>query len=76
MAHSEHWIEEAIPTNRTLSRLTPAETALYDDLRSNRLGTSVRLEQEKIGFQRLLDALNELTRQEKPVVKPQGSAAP
>ncbi len=62
IAHREHWIEEASPTNRTLSRLTPAETALYDDLRSNRLGNSVRLEQEKIGFQRLLDALNELTR--------------
>jgi len=60
MAHKEHWVEETIPTNRTLSRLTPAETALYDDLRSDHLGNSVRLEQEKIGFQRLLDALNEL----------------
>ncbi len=63
MAHRECWIEETRPTNRTLSRLTPAEMALYDDLRSNRLGNSVRLEQEKIRFQWLLDALNELMRQ-------------
>lgn len=57
MAHREYWVTETRPTDRNLSRLTPAETALYDDLRSSRLGDAVRLEQEKIGFQRLLAAV-------------------
>ena len=32
----------------TLDRLTPEEAALYADLRYDRLGRSVRLEQERI----------------------------
>ncbi len=44
------WVEEETPTPRDLARLTPEEQALYDDLRDNRLGTRVRLEQERIGF--------------------------
>jgi hypothetical protein len=37
-------------TNRNLTTLTPSEQALYDDLRDNRYGKTLRLEQEKIGF--------------------------
>ena len=33
-----------------LSHLTPAEEALYNDLRGNRFGESLRLEQERISF--------------------------
>jgi hypothetical protein len=33
-----------------LSRLNTEERALYDDLRDNRLGKNLRLEQERIGF--------------------------
>ncbi len=37
-------------TLRDLSRLNTEERALYDDLRDNRLGKNLRLEQERIGF--------------------------
>jgi hypothetical protein len=50
LAHREHWSTEPAPTNRDLPRLTAEEAALYDDLRTDRLGRSVRLEQERIGF--------------------------
>ncbi|WP_235585181.1 Wadjet anti-phage system protein JetD domain-containing protein [Chlorobium limicola] len=40
-----------------LTRLTGEEQALYDDLHSNNLGEKVRLEQERIGFEWLVDAL-------------------
>lgn len=50
LAHREHWVVEAKPECRDLSRLTAAESALYDELRDNRLGDRVRLEQEKIGY--------------------------
>jgi hypothetical protein len=33
-----------------LSRLNEEERALYDDPRDNRLGKKLRLEQERIGF--------------------------
>ena len=42
------------------SRLTEAETALYEDLLSDRIGERVRLEQERIGYgwlKRMLQAL-------------------
>ena len=38
------------PQSAHLSRLTPDERALYDDLRYNRLREGLRLEQEHIGF--------------------------
>lgn len=44
------WGEEDTQTRRDLFRLTPAELALYDDLRDNRLRKNLRLEQEKVGF--------------------------
>jgi hypothetical protein len=50
MAHAGLWLTEPNPLKRELPRLNPEEAALYDDLRDNRLGRSVRLEQEAIGF--------------------------
>jgi hypothetical protein len=44
------WGTEPVPNRRDLARLTPAEQALYDDLRDNRYGKNLRLEQEQIGF--------------------------
>jgi len=41
---------EATPTQRELSRLQADEAGLYDDLRHDRIGPAVRLEQERIGF--------------------------
>jgi hypothetical protein len=50
LAFKPYWGVEARPTLRNLTRLGPEEQALYDDLRDNRLGKNIRLEQEHIGF--------------------------
>jgi hypothetical protein len=50
MAFKSQWGEEDRPTCRDLPRLRPEEQAVYNDLRDNRLGKNLRLEQEKIGF--------------------------
>lgn len=59
LAHRSHWGAEPRPETRDLARLTEEESALYDDLRWNRLGERVRLEQEKIGFERVREAIAE-----------------
>ena len=51
------WTEELTATQRELPRLAPEERELYDDLRDNRPGKNLRLEQEKIPFGDLLLAL-------------------
>lgn len=38
------------PNIRKATYLQPEESALYDDLRFNRIAPSLRLEQERIGF--------------------------
>jgi hypothetical protein len=50
LAHRELWGCEPERSDRTLLRLTADEAALYEDLRLDRLGEGVRLEQERIGF--------------------------
>ena len=50
LAFEAQWGQEDKPTSRDLPRLTAAERALYDELRDNRLGQNLRLEQERIGF--------------------------
>lgn len=50
LAHREHWSEEPQPARRELSRLTNEESAVYDELRFDRLQARLRLEQERIGF--------------------------
>ena len=57
LACREMWVEETDRLNVPLSRLTNEEGALYDDLRGDCLGQRVRLEQERIPFARLRDAL-------------------
>lgn len=57
MDHQPLWGAESKPADRDLHRLTPDERALFDDLRDNRIGKQVRLEQERIGFSYLTDAL-------------------
>ena len=58
LTHRPLWGEEAQPETRELPRLTAAERTVYDDLRLNRVGRQVRLEQEKIGFVSMQKALN------------------
>jgi hypothetical protein len=50
LEHVPLWVPENYPYNGELGRLTATEGALYDDLRYNRLGDRVRLEQERIPF--------------------------
>ena len=57
LAHIPLWVQESNPYNGELGRLTAAEGAVYEDLRYNRLGDRVRLEQERIRFGRVERAL-------------------
>jgi hypothetical protein len=50
LAFESQWGREEKQTLRDLSRLNTEERALYNDLRDNRLGKNLRLEQERIGF--------------------------
>ena len=51
---------ESSPLDRHLSRLTAEERTLYDDLRFNRIGPNLRLEQERIGFEWVRNRLDRL----------------
>ena len=50
LGHAPLWVRESNPYDGELARLTSTERALYDDLRRNRLGERVRLEQERIPY--------------------------
>ena len=62
LAFRAMWTKEKLPVRRDLAHLTAPEQALYDDLRNNRLGTNLRLGQERIGFAWVRTALAELER--------------
>ena len=51
LAFETLWGTENSPTDRDLPALIAEERALYDDLRFNRIGLNLRLEQERIGFE-------------------------
>ncbi len=57
-AHQVHWSEEPDQVLHDLSRLTVDERHLYDELRDNRIRRNLRLEQERVGFQWVIDALS------------------
>ena len=60
LAFKPLWGREDSPIDRHLPRLTDEERDIYDDLRDNRIGRHVRLEQERIGFGWLKEALARL----------------
>lgn len=60
MAHRSLWVQEQEPSAGELATLTAPEISLYDDLRRNRLGDRVRLEQERIAYGWLQGALSSL----------------
>lgn len=62
LAFESQWGKEVKQTDRVLSRLNTEERALYDDLRENKLGQNVRLEQERIGFGWVENALAQYCR--------------
>jgi hypothetical protein len=57
LGHRDHWATEPSPTAAALDRLAPAESALYIDLTSNTYGRSVRLEQERVSFSAIEEAV-------------------
>jgi hypothetical protein len=62
MEHQTLWGFEPSPETGALTRLTGEESMLYDQLRRNELGSHLRLEQERIGFEWLVGALGALGR--------------
>lgn len=61
LVHRVHWVTESDPERKDLHRLTTDERMLFDDLRDNRLGKCLRLEQERIGYGWFLESLNRIT---------------
>lgn len=59
--HKELWGLESRQVVHDLPFLTPEERGLFDDLRDNRLGVGVRLEQEHVGFGWLESALESIS---------------
>jgi hypothetical protein len=59
LAHRPLWVQEPQASRflGELTRLTDAEQGLYRDLRDDRLGERVRLEQERVAFSHLEEAL-------------------
>lgn len=60
LTHRPLWGFEPNPETRVLIRLTDEESALYDRLRKNQWGDRIRLEQERIGYDFLIDTLLKL----------------
>jgi hypothetical protein len=63
LAHEGQWVREPKPTNARLPWLDEAEGGLYVDLIEGRFGEAVRLEQERIRFGSVLEALDPLSDQ-------------
>jgi hypothetical protein len=57
LAHAAQWGTEPQPLTRDLPRLTADEAAVFNDLRDNRLQPHLQLEQERIGFRWVRQAL-------------------
>jgi hypothetical protein len=57
LAHREQWVREPTPTAVTLDLLDAAEQSLYRDLTTGEFGPAVRLEQERISFASIEQAL-------------------
>ncbi|MBM9538315.1 DUF3322 domain-containing protein [Desulfobulbus alkaliphilus] len=60
LEHRPLWGFEAQPESGNLTCLRTEEQSLYDQLRRNHWGEHIRLEQERIGFAYVLDALRSL----------------
>ena len=57
LVHEDRWGDEPVPANSALSNLSTAERALYEDLVTDRYGSAVRLEQERIDWEWALERL-------------------
>ena len=57
LAHRTQWVREEVPTRVALPHLDETESDLYQALIEDRFGSQVRLEQERIRFSRVREAL-------------------
>lgn len=60
-AHAQFWGQEDRQVVHDLPCLTSEERSLFDELRDNRRGEGVRLEQEYVGYRFLMAALKKLS---------------
>jgi hypothetical protein len=60
--HKDMWVEEPRPATHDLKNLTEPESILFDDLRRNTFGERVRLEQERISYAWVEQALSQALR--------------
>jgi hypothetical protein len=60
LAHRALWVREDVPFRGTLLRLKPDERELFDALVRNRLGEGIRLEQERVSFGRVRQAMQDI----------------
>jgi hypothetical protein len=58
--HKDLWSHEKDPKRATLPLLAPEEQKAYESILSNKLGDYVRLEQERIPWQRAWETINSL----------------
>jgi hypothetical protein len=58
LAHQTQWVTEPSPVASALDLLTPAEQELYRSLVANAFGPAVRLEQERVSFTAVEEALS------------------
>lgn len=61
LAHRTQWVREPTPTKAELLHLCAEELEVLADLRKNRLGPCIRVEQERIGFSWLAGALERVS---------------
>jgi hypothetical protein len=69
LAHQSQWGTEPQPVLRDLPRLTPEESLVFNALRDNRWQTQLRLEQERVSFGCLQQALAALPTSSSPAAK-------
>jgi hypothetical protein len=60
LAYRQYWVKEEKPSEAMPENLTSEEYSLYNCLRSNLFGESVRLEQEFIPFDRICKLCDEI----------------
>lgn len=60
MSHQHLWVREEKPTFTQLNRLTADEHRLVSSLQHNTWGQGVRLEQERVSFQEVKEAVDGL----------------
>jgi hypothetical protein len=58
-AHESQWTTDPRPSRVELERLTPQEAAVHRALQDNALGTSVRLEQERVNYTHVVARLEQ-----------------